>query len=174
MRVAIIVDTLRIGGAQKLVTTFVSAVYRQNIESTVISFGTNGAAVNLDLIRSAGAGVMIFQSRSLLDPGRLLRLVRFFRAEKFDLIHTHLSYANILGCVAGYYVGIPVVATLHSTGPNPHRKSRLIAHLETVILRYFARRIIAVGHTVAAANRAQLGSRAVDVIPNGVPAPLPI
>ncbi len=174
MRVAIIVDTLRIGGAQKLVVRFVSAVSRQNIESTVISFRPDAAATNLDLIRSAGADVMKFPSRSLLDLGRLVRLIRFLRAEKFDLIHTHLSYANILGCLAGYYAGIPVIATLHSTGHDSYQNARLITRLEEVILRYFAIRIVAVGHTVAAAHQTQLGSRIVDVIPNGVPAPLPI
>lgn len=174
MRVAIIIDTLRTGGAQKLVTQFVSAVSREDIEPTVISFQANGATVNLDLIHSAGAGVMIFEAPSLLDLGRLTRLISFFRAQKFELIHTHLSYANILGCLAGYYAGIPVIATLHSTGHDSHQKAGLITRLEEGILRYFALRIIAVGYTVAAAHRAHLGSRTVDVIPNGVPAPLPI
>ncbi len=174
MRTAMIIDTLRIGGAQKLVTQFISAASKQNIESTVISFRDNAAASNLDLIHSAGADVVIFQSHSLLDPGRLRRLIGFLRLEKFDLIHTHLSYANILGCLAGHYAGIPVVATLHSTGHDVHRDPRLAPHLEGIVLRYFARRIIAVGHTVAAAQQRRLGSRTLDVIPNGVPAPPPI
>ena len=172
MRVVMLVDSLRIGGAQKLVTRFVSAVSGQNIESTVISFRENAADANLDSIRSAGTGMMTFQSHSLLDLGRLIRLIHYLRSEKFDLIHTHLSYANILGCLAGYYAGIPVIATLHSTGRDTRRKSGLITRLEEVILRYFARRIIAVGYTVAAAYRARLGSRTVDVIPNGVPVPI--
>ena len=174
MHVAIIVDTLRIGGAQKLVTTLVSSVSGRNVESTVISFRENAAAANIDLIRSAGVNVMTFPSCSLLDLRRLIRLIRFFRAQKFDLIHTHLSYANILGCLAGYYAGIPVIATLHSTSHDPHRISRLVKRLEEFILRYFARRIIAVGYSVATAHQAHLGLRAVDVIPNGVPAPLAI
>jgi len=174
MRVAFIIDTLRIGGAQKLITRFVSTVSKQNIESTVISLRSDAAAANLDLIRSAGVDVVTFQSHSLLDLRRLIQLIRFFRAEKFDLIHTHLSYANILGCLAGYYAGIPVIATLHSIGHDSYQKSRLIARLEEVILRYFAQRIVAVGYTVAAAYQSHLGSRILDVIPNGVPTPLPI
>jgi hypothetical protein len=55
MRIAILIDTLRIGGAQKLITHFVSAVPRNSIQSTVISLRTNTAAANLDLIQSAGA-----------------------------------------------------------------------------------------------------------------------
>jgi glycosyltransferase involved in cell wall biosynthesis len=172
MRVAMIIDSLRIGGAQKLVTQFVSAVSRQTIESTVISLRGDPVASNLDIIHSAGAEVESFPSRSLLDVGRLMRLIRFLRAEKFDLIHTHLSYANILGCLAGRFAGIPVIATLHSTGHDPEQKSRLITRLEEVILRYFARRIIAVGYTVASTFQERLGPRAMDVIPNGVPAPI--
>jgi glycosyltransferase involved in cell wall biosynthesis len=110
----------------------------------------------------------------LVGRRRLMRLIQFLRAEKFDLIHTHLSYANILGCLAGYYAGIPVVATLHSTGHDSRRESELITRLEKVILRYLARRVVAVGYTVAAAHQAHLGLRAVDVIPNGVPDPLAI
>jgi glycosyltransferase involved in cell wall biosynthesis len=49
---------------------------------------------------------------------------------------------------------------------------RLITRLEDVILRNTARRIIAVGHTVAAIYQPRLGSRTIDIIPNGVPAPI--
>jgi glycosyltransferase involved in cell wall biosynthesis len=172
MRVAIIVDTLNIGGAQKLITSFVSAVSKQRIQPTIVSLRDQAAAVNLDLLHSAVVDVKIFPSHSLLNLGRLIRLVHFLRAEKFDLIHTHLSYANILGSLAGYYAGIPVIATLHSTGNDSYRKSGLLLRLEGVILHYFARRIVAVGHRVAAAYRRRLGSRPIDVIPNGVPTPL--
>ncbi len=115
MRVAILIDTLQVGGAQKLVTRFAAVVPKESIHPTVISFRANAAPVNLDLLHSAGIEVITLPSRSLLDVGRLRQLIRFLRAEKFDLIHAHLSYANILGCLAGFYTGIPVIATLHST-----------------------------------------------------------
>lgn len=169
MRVALIIDSLRIGGAQKLVTGFVSAVSRQAVEPTVISLQGDPVDSNLDVIRSAGVDVEFFAARSLLDAGRLIRLIRFLRAEKFDLIHAHLSYANILGCLAGYFAGIPVITTLHSTSHDPKQKRRLITRLEDVILRTIARRIIAVGHNVAAIYQPRLGSRTIDIIPNGVP-----
>jgi glycosyltransferase involved in cell wall biosynthesis len=170
MRAAMIIDSLRIGGAQKLVTQFVSAVPRQNIESTVISLRGDPVPSNLEIIHSAGAEVKLFPSRSLLDVRRLRQLIRFLRMERFDLIQTHLSYANILGCLAGYFAGIPVIATLHSTGHDPQHKDRLITRLEELILRFFARRILAVGYTVAATFQNRLGARSLDIIPNGVPA----
>jgi glycosyltransferase involved in cell wall biosynthesis len=172
IRVAMMIDSLRIGGAQKLVTQFVSAVPRQAIQTTVISLRGDPVASNLELIQAAGADVRNFPGRSLLDVKRLTRLIRYFRQEKFDLIQTHLSYANILGCLAGHFAGIPVVATLHSTGHDPERKYRLITRLEESVLRYFAGRILAVGYTVADTFKGRFGSRALDIIPNGVPAPI--
>ena len=174
MRVAILIDTLQVGGAQKLVTRFASAVPKESIHPTVISFRANPAPVNSGVLHSAGIDVITFPSRSLLDAGRLRQLIRFLRAEKFDLIHAHLSYANILGCLAGFYAGIPVIATLHSTSHDSRRTSYFVTRLERVILRYFARRIVAVGSTVADAHQNHLGLRTVTVIPNGVPVPPPV
>lgn len=169
MRVAMMIDSLRIGGAQKLVARFVSAVSKEMVESTVISLHGNPAAANQEEIRAAGADLKLFPSRSLLDVGRLRRLIKYLRAEQFDLIHTHLSYANILGCLAGYFAGIPVIATLHSTSHDPHQKARLINRFEDLVLRIFANRIIAVGYTVATKFQSRGSSRTADVIPNGVP-----
>jgi len=174
MRVAILIDTLQIGGAQKLVTLLASAVPKESIHPTVISFRANPAPANLDVLHAAGVDVMTFASRSLLDLKRLRQLIRFLRAEKFDLIHTHLSYANILGCLAGFFAGIPVIATLHSTSHDSRRTAYFVTRLERIILRHFARQIVAVGYTVADAHQNHLGSRPVNVIPNGVPVPPPI
>jgi glycosyltransferase involved in cell wall biosynthesis len=106
--------------------------------------------------------------------GRLRRLIGFLKAEKFDLIHAHLSYANILGCLAGHSANIPVITSLHNTAVDARHRSSLIVRLEEMMLRYFARRIIAVGYGVADRYRARLQPRSVEVIPNGIPVPAPI
>jgi glycosyltransferase involved in cell wall biosynthesis len=100
-----------------------------------------------------------------------MQLTRFLRAEKFDLIHTHLSYANILGCLTAPFAGCSVVSSLHNTESDSRKRSVRVVRLETLILRYFARRIIAVGYGVADAFRARVKNRKVDIIPNGIPAP---
>jgi len=171
MRIAMIIDSLRIGGAQKLITNFVSTVPGQYIETTVISLREDPIGSTLDSILAAGAQVKIFPSRSLLDMRRLFRLISFLRAGKFDLIHSHLSYANILSCLAGTLAGIPVIATLHSTSHDSHQRARLVTRLEEMVLRFFARRIVAVGYTVADVHRDHVDPRKLDVIPNGIPAP---
>lgn len=170
MRIVIIIDSLKVGGAQKLVATLVSSAPREQLELTVVSLTEENSSTILEQIRTAGVHVYSFPSGSLMDPNRLKRLVDFLRMEKFDLIHTHLTYANILGCLAGSYVDTPVVTTIHSTNRDNRRPlDFLIAQLEVLTVRQFARRIMAVGYTVADAYRNRLGGRIVDVIPNGIP-----
>jgi glycosyltransferase involved in cell wall biosynthesis len=170
IRIVIIIDSLKVGGAQKLVATLVSSAPKEQLELTIVNLAEKNSSVILEQIRTAGVQVHSFPSSSLVDPIRLKQLVDFLRTEKFDLIHTHLTYANILGCLAGYYVDIPVVTTIHSTNKENRRPlDFLITQLEVMAFRQFARRIMAVGYTVADAYKNRLGDRIVDVIPNGIP-----
>ena len=174
MRVAIIIDTLKVGGAQRLVSDFVLAAAAHEIEPTVICLHEEIHPIIADSIRAAGVRLVKFPSPSLLNVNRFMQMVGFLRAEKFDLIHTHLSYSNILGSLAGFFTRRPVIASLHNTDSDTRKRSVRVVRLEAVILRYLARRIIAVGYGVADAFRLRLGSRKVDVIPNGIPASVPI
>ena len=174
MRVAIIIDTLKVGGAQKLVADFALAAAAHNIEPTIICLHREIHPIIVDSMKAAGVRVMEFPSPSLIDMKRLIRLIGFLRAEKFDLVHTHLSYANILGCLAGYLTGLPVITSMHNTHFDSRKRSACIVRVEALVVRFFAHRIIAVGYGVADAFQTRLGSRRVDVIPNGIPAPYPI
>ena len=174
MRVAIVIDTLKVGGAQKLVSDFALAAAAHEIEPTVICLHEEIHPIMADSMKEAGVRIVEFSSPSLFNAKRLMRLISFLRAEKFDLIHTHLSYANILGSLAGYFLGRPVVASLHNTESDSRKRSVRVVRLETIVLRYFARRIIAVGYGVADAFRTRVPNRNIDVIPNGIPIPAAI
>ena len=174
MRIVIVIDSLKMGGAQKLIATFASVASTRQIDPIIISLHSEFDASILDSIRLSGVPVMMFPSKSLFDLGRLWRFISFLRKEKYDLIHTHLTYANILGCIAGYYVKIPVIATLHSTGHDQRQFPFYVALLEKLSLRYLAQRILAVGYSIAEAHQNRFGRRVVDVIPNGVPVSIPL
>ena len=174
MRVAIVIDTLKVGGAQKLVSDFALAAAAHGIEPTVICLHKDIHPIMADSMKAAGIRIVELSAPSLLNIGRFMRLVSFLRAERFDLIHTHLSYANIIGSLAGFFAGCPVVASLHNTESDSRKRSIRVAHVETRVLQYLARRIIAVGYGVADAFHTRVGERKVDVIPNGIPAPYSI
>ena len=174
MRVAVIIDSLKLGGAQKLVATFAVSASIQRIETTVISLSDQNAKAIFEVIEAAGVHVVQFPARSLKDLQRLWRLTRFISNEKFDLIHTHLSHANILGSLVGFFTRTPVVATLHSTGDDPNQQSFMVQIIENICLRYFVTRIIVVGYSVMDAHANRNGGRQVEIIPNAVPIQEPV
>lgn len=171
IRVAIVIDSLQTGGAQKLITAFTSQSSKYGIHPVVINLREGKSSVMSQTIESNGVEVFNLSARSLFSVKRLRWLIRFFKGEEIDIVHSHLLYANILGSVAGYLARIPVVCTLHSTHTERGSRLRLLKALEDFCLRNFATRILAVGQEVAAAHLERYKRRVVDVIPNGIPEP---
>ncbi|GAP14502.1 glycosyltransferase [Longilinea arvoryzae] len=169
-RITHVIDSLAIGGAQKLLVTFAHEAQRRSLRCEVICLSSpSGSAVEAELA-AAGVTLTYFPARRLLDLGRLRRLAQYFRQSKPDVIQTHLTYANIVGGLAGYGAGIPVAATLHSAG-NDRRYSRVRAILESWVLRWLDRVVIAVGGQTEQAHRRRLGNQTMRVVYNAVEEP---
>lgn len=173
-RVAIVIDSLKIGGAQRLVAAFASHASRHEIEPIIINLKAETPSAVLDAIRAANVRVVSKPARSLFNLERLRWLVKFLKQEKIDLVQSHLMYANILASVAARRANLPVISTLHSTHVKPGWKEGLIKRLEDYCLRRFATRILAVGDVVATAHQGHYGSRIIDVIINGIPEPVDV
>lgn len=171
MRIAQMIDSLNWGGAQKLLVTFARAAREHALDLTIISLRNDDHTPIPGELSALGARVVTFPGRGLFDPFRIARLVRLMRREQFDVLHTHLAYANIIGALVGKLAGTPVVATLHSTGFDARHDHPLKQIIEAFALRYGAQRVIAVGYTIANKHRARLGNRWLDIIPNAITPP---
>ncbi len=174
MHIAHVIDTLKIGGAQRLLEVFASQAQIHGLQMTVISLSVDHDMTIIQALREEGVGVVSFPAPKLLTPGRFWRLIRYLRQGRFDLVHTHLTYANIIGTLAGRLTGIPTISTLHSTGHSMHRFHPVVEGLERWLLRLGSSRVIAVGQTVAESYHPQLGNKEIVVIPNAVPMPADI
>ncbi len=108
-----------------------------------------------------------FPGRKLVDPARFLRLARFLRRERFDVVHLHLTYATILGSLAAAIAGTPAVASIHNT-----RAGRW-GRLELFALRHRVPCAIAVGQQVADVYGPLLPGTPLKTIPNAVVPPTP-
>jgi Glycosyltransferase Family 4 len=115
MRVAIVIDSLQTGGAQKLITAFVSQAAMYGIEPVVVNLRERSSPAICDAIENSGVKVFTLTAMSLFSIRRLRWLIRFFKEQDIDIVHGHLLYANILSSVASRLAKIPVVCTLHST-----------------------------------------------------------
>jgi glycosyltransferase involved in cell wall biosynthesis len=172
IKVVQIIDNLIIGGAQKLLVTLAGEARAHGLELTVVSLSAAQDRAILDDLAELGVKVTVFSAPHLLDFKRLIHLRRFMASRGFDLVQCHLTYANILGTLCARSLGLPVVTTLHSTVDELRSFHPMIGALEIWSLRYLAKRVLAVGYTIANSFRARLGGREIDVIPNAVPLPV--
>jgi glycosyltransferase involved in cell wall biosynthesis len=171
MRVALVIDSLKVGGAQRLISAYAANASAHDLAPVIITLREDNAPFILDSIRSAGIRIIPLRQASLFSRRRFQHLIKILKDEKVGLVQTHLTYANILGSLTAHFAGLPVIATLHSIAVRRGWKPGLLKVIENIVLRRYATRILAVGQVVADANEGNYGSRKVDVIPNGIPKP---
>ena len=83
---------------------------------------------------------MVRELSPLHDLKAFLALKKYFKAGKFDVVHTHSSKAGILGRLAARAAGVPVVVhTVHGQAFHPYQskwKNRLYIALERFAAKY--------------------------------------
>src|SRR5438105_4497852 len=177
MRVVHLVDDLGIGGAERLVEITARALIPLGVELSVLSLREAVRSPMVDALEALGVHIAWLPSRrkrSFLDAERLRRVRSALRAGDYDLVQTHLLYANVVGALAGHDAGIPVVATLHQTARLERTFERERELVESLVLRRRAARIVAVGTSVAEANGRRFGRVPIDTVPNPVSVPDPV
>ncbi len=143
MKIAHIITRLVAGGAQKNTLICAQHQQQQGHQVTVLSGPETGSEGSL-LEAAAAANYrlilvepMVRRIHPYLDAQALWQLIRLFRRERFDLIHTHTSKAGILGRLAAAVCGTPaVVHTPHGHVFHSYFsdfKSRLFQGVERAI-----------------------------------------
>jgi glycosyltransferase involved in cell wall biosynthesis len=173
VRVAHVIDTLNVGGAETLLVEQARQGAAAGIDSTVIGLRPGASSQLSDDLRAVGAEVRLIgsnQRHQLLDLQRLGRLTSEIRDGGFDVVHTHLRVSTIVGSLAGRRAGVPVVSTLHNvrTDVGAGVEDRVKDVLETTALRRWVDVVIGCGPVVAESNRGRVGQRPLVVVPNPV------
>ena len=106
IKVCHVIPTLRFGGAEKLVILFAKHFDPTRFELTVATIIESGP-LSADL-RMMGSRHAEFHKRGL-GLRLLFNLYRFFRAEKFDVVHTHLFGGDAWGRLAAWLARTPVI-----------------------------------------------------------------
>jgi glycosyltransferase involved in cell wall biosynthesis len=172
MRVAQMIDRVHwSGGAERLQQTFAESLDPSAVSLTVITL-RDSLPESEAALRDRGVRIARFPARSFADPQRARELLRYIRAERFDLLHAHLVRSTVLAGLAGRSTGTPVVATLHNTKRDGGVGLALGAAERWALRR--ADRVIAVGWETARVHRRALGARDIEVIPNAVATPDPL
>ena len=166
-RVLTVVDSLRRGGAERLLVTTHAFLDRERFEPAVaVLYPPYDLASEL---RDLGVSVWTLDTSGPRDLLRaLLRTRRVVRDFRPDLIHTHLFTSNVAGRLAAGR--IPVVTTLHNPDYSFEDPGTLLFRLRKLLDRSTGRRFnrafVAVSDAVRDDYLLHMGFAPIHVIPN--------
>lgn len=168
VRVLHVIDHLQIGGAQRLLDVFQSGAVDGGT-TEVLSMGSVEDPL-YQTLSQRGVVLHVEPDCRLWRLSSYLRLARALRRIKPDVLHVHLTYATIIGSVAGWLAGCPVVASIHNTQTvlDPGMRGKVLHLLENLAIRLFVDRVIFVGSVASDANRHRFGSIPMVTIDNVV------
>ena len=167
-----LVESLRLGGAERLVATTVARL-REDRFLPVVAY-LHGPADLAEEIRAAGVAVHEVGFRGPGDIPRAVLCVRsLVRRERVDIVHTHLYFAHVVGRLAA--VGLaPVISTLHNPDYT-HEAARTLRFLgrkglDRATMALSRPRLIAVSEEVRRDYEKHFGDRGIRVLHNCVDA----
>jgi glycosyltransferase involved in cell wall biosynthesis len=170
VRVVLVIDDLRIAGAQRVIVQEARALHPQRVAFTVVALAPDPDPSFAPELRGLGVDVRHVVGRGLSDLTRAVALADLIRRVSPDLVHTHLTYANILGTLAARLAQRPSVASIHNVDANQLKFRTLKRWLEGLVLRLWATRVavVAEGARVAVAHNFGVPVDHIATLPNGV------
>lgn len=162
VRVAHVIDSLWVGGAQSVLLGTLGALDHDRFDSIVVNLG--GGTPELFAQVEARAPVLEVSHRALWDVPALLRLRRLLHAQRVDVVHAHLTSSLVHGALAARLAGIPCVVTLHSIAEDRAHEGRLRRAFAELVTRKGIQRLIAVSESVRDSHVDQVGVDAAKLV----------
>lgn len=169
MKVTFIITGLIAGGAEEMLFKLLerSADFRQGQVITL-----NSGGIMTKRIRELGVHVDCLGMRpGIPNPISLLRLIAMLRKEEPDVVSTWMYHADLLGGLAGYFSGIPVVwgirhSDLSSAGVK--RSTRAVISACSLLSRKIPERIACCSYRARDAHiEAGYAADKFVILPNG-------
>src|SRR5262249_47535848 len=137
VRVCFLIDELTAAGTESQLVALIRHLDRSRVEPFLCLL--RGAAESSRRLEPPGCPVLRLGVRSLRDPAtlaRALRLARFLRREKIDVLQVYFLDSTYLGVAAARLAGVPYVVRTrnnvnHWMTPLHRRLGRLLNHLVT-------------------------------------------
>lgn len=127
MKVLVLIDGFRLGGAETLLIPFATAARRTGIEVDLVSVAPMEVAAPevLDQYTRAGLSVQSLDIRHLRQAAAVPRLTRYIRRGGYDVVHAHLAMAITLAVPAARLSRRPVVTSFHTLAPRFEGRDRM-------------------------------------------------
>lgn len=170
LRALMVVDSLSLGGAERVLATLAGAAPAAGFDFEVLSLGppTGPAAAMRPLLEQSGLRLSFLDIPRLLSPSAVPSLRRAIVASRADVVHAHLEYAATLSLPAARRVGRPVVCSFHHV-PHPLRGREAVRERLAVEVAGRTSAVVFVSAASLAGFAARYRRRPNwTVIPNGV------
>ncbi len=156
---------LGVGGAEELIRESLPLLDAEGLDTTLWSLKAGGALA--DEILSSGGDLKSLGARRASPLVLMGRLVKGLRRERFDLVHSHLYWANLAARLAAGPAGVPILVNSHHGTDAWDAPWRRWVERTTAPL---ADRIIACSEWVRryAVEEVGLHAEQVVAVPNGV------
>ncbi len=148
VRVLQMIDFLGPGGAEALLYTLACSINIARFDLHICGL-RNGSPYALGpQLRALGVQVVEFKQRNAYDLPTLFALIKYIRKHRIDIIHTHLLASDIMGRVAGFLTGKPVVSTVHNSREDFDHEPLRRQWMERWTARLMCRRLVVVSETL--------------------------
>jgi glycosyltransferase involved in cell wall biosynthesis len=125
-RIAHVLSSFGMGGQERVAYDLAISQQRAGCRVTVLSLAPEpDGPLAAELVEAGIAIDRVARPRPGLDPMLVVRIARWLRQHRIDLVHTHNRMALIYGAPAGKLARCKVVHTKH--GNNPKGGTRLVA-----------------------------------------------
>ncbi|MBI2805103.1 MAG: glycosyltransferase [Planctomycetes bacterium] len=165
LRVAQVTLSLDIGGQERLLVEMARHRDTARFDWTVIALAGRGSLA--DLMESLGVRVVALDAPGGFRPGLWRRLSKLFRAERFDIVHTHDDRPLLYGMPAAWWAGVSRRIHTHHHGrlEHVHWRQRLLMRLAS----RHAQKFVCVSHDSARYMIAQgVAAERVSTLWNGI------
>lgn len=171
IKVMHVITTLGPAGAETMLTRLVSGMDGTTFENEIVSL--TGILDLADNMRAIGVPVRsLGMKKRLPNPLLVLRLARWIRQSKPDVIHAWMYHANLIGALAASLAGsVPVIWGIHHTTFDPRvdrRRTMFVNRACAFLSQGFAARIVCCSEASLRVHK-ELSYPAdkLEVIPNG-------
>lgn len=159
-----VIDELPPDGAERLIVDVLQN-RSDRFRYSVVCIVAGGQMV--EELRAIGVPVTVMNRKRGLDFGTLPALMRWYKKERVDVVHTHLYAADSYGRAAAWLAGVPgLFSTRHNTNAWGSRGRRWLAWL----LGRASHKVIGCGEAVGTflVDVERLPPERVTVIANGI------
>ena len=127
IRVVYCIDNMQVGGTELNALRTAERLDRRRFSISVVCIRDNGPL--MARYKDAGIPVHTFPMTSLLGPGAVqqaVRLIRLFRTECVDIVHSHDAYTSVYGTLCARLAGVRGVIASRRSWHSPHLQGRIL------------------------------------------------